>query len=163
MKDLRNPLGYWCAPNEASPEYVPSSTAEDFIGYALYLCYLDEDSTSCKVGAEEIYWLREDFLSYLKGTVEYLDEMLDGFHPDYPLDDEGSDGISLDCPPEDSDNYESVWWRADQYSEGAVSFEWCWSSSPDRIAIWVEESVLRDPHTLEVIELAKTEIEKYKP
>lgn len=71
---IRNPLNYWCAPNEATPSYVPSHDMKDFIAYGLMISYIDPDDVSheYEVTDDAIDWLRKGFLECIEITAVLL-------------------------------------------------------------------------------------------
>ena len=77
-----NPLGYYCAPNGATPDYVASYNIRDFLAYGFICCYdcvtPDNFTMWNLVQADDVKWLRENFLRVVEklilnlygGTVE---------------------------------------------------------------------------------------------
>lgn len=54
-----NPLGYWCAPNEATPDYVTCHDFRDFVAYGLLLCWLSHDADDPAADCT-FRWTRDD-------------------------------------------------------------------------------------------------------
>ena len=69
-----NPLGYWCPPNGATPEYVPARGVEAFIAYGLLVSWIDPERTVCKVTPQDVCDLREGFLNCLEDAVRHIDD-----------------------------------------------------------------------------------------
>jgi hypothetical protein len=69
----RNPLNYFCAPNQATPDYVASYSIKDFIAYGFLCCFdaVDPDNFAMwnMVQREDVQWLRECFLRVLEKLV----------------------------------------------------------------------------------------------
>jgi hypothetical protein len=61
-----NPLGYFCAPNGATPDYVASDTIEDFLAYGMMSCMYslmpDCFSLWWMMERDDVQWNREYFL-----------------------------------------------------------------------------------------------------
>lgn len=64
-----NPFGYHCAPNATDPHYATEHRLERFLGFGLFVCHEHLLGLGCEnliVDAEDVFWLRKDFLD----TVE---------------------------------------------------------------------------------------------
>jgi len=69
----RNPLKYYCAPNQATPDYVTSYSVRDFIAYGFVCCW----DAVCPayfamwnmVQQDDVQWLRHYFLEVLEAAV----------------------------------------------------------------------------------------------
>jgi hypothetical protein len=70
---VMNPLGYYCAPNQATPDYVASYTIRDFLAYGFICCYdcvTPENFTMWNmVQADDVKWLRENFLRVVEKLI----------------------------------------------------------------------------------------------
>lgn len=68
-----NPLHYFCAPNQATPDYVASHEIRDFVAYGFLCCFdaVDPDSFTMwnMVQRADVQWLRECFLRALEKLV----------------------------------------------------------------------------------------------
>lgn len=66
----RNPLKYFCAPNQATPDYVAAHGIKNFIAYGFLCCFdaVDPDNFAMwnMVQREDVQWLRENFLRVLE-------------------------------------------------------------------------------------------------
>lgn len=43
MTQIFNPLKFWCAPNQATPDYVTYDDFRQFIAYGLMVCWCSHD------------------------------------------------------------------------------------------------------------------------
>lgn len=69
----RNPLRYYCAPNQVTPDYVSSPAIRDFIAYGFVCCW---DSLSPQfftmwnmVQHDDLQWFRHHFLTVLENLI----------------------------------------------------------------------------------------------
>lgn len=69
----RNPLKYYCAPNQATPDYVAAASIRDFIAYGFLCCFdaVDPDSFTMwnMVQRGDVQWFRECLLRVLEKLV----------------------------------------------------------------------------------------------
>ena len=118
-----NPLGFYCPPNGATPDYISTWPIEDFLGYGLLLCHSDlrEDSFSLHevMGPGTVTALRERFLDIVEDLILYIYEGI----------------VDVPCSGFDSDQFDSdnevlvSKWREgdpnhDQEAEEEVALFW---------------------------------------
>lgn len=70
MSSFRNPIGYHCQPNEATPEYVPERNFQQFLAYGLLLCDIPEEYTTYVIGEGQIQDSREQFLKTVENALQ---------------------------------------------------------------------------------------------
>lgn len=82
-----NPLGYWSAPNAATPDYVATDRIEEFIAYAFAKTWLSPDDFSLwwRMERHDVQWLRAYFLQALEWTLLclYVHGEIDTDHANY--------------------------------------------------------------------------------
>ncbi len=95
-----NPLGFHCAPNAATPDYIAYHDIENFVAYAFTMCWLTpQDYTGWAwLQANDIRWLREHFLQALEVVLLGI---YDGDYAD-TLADDGKRYEGFDCGEFDS-------------------------------------------------------------
>jgi hypothetical protein len=80
MTTTRNPMGYTCAPNQATPDYVIYHDLRNFIAYGLQVCWLGTSNTdpnedcnfSRPITHEDVTELRGYFLDTMETLITAL-------------------------------------------------------------------------------------------
>ena len=168
--DLANPLGYYCAPNAATPDYVPCRDFRQFLAYGFALCYIGEHDTTLTITAADLYALRESFLACVESAMELYPEAKPGERvcgdwESVTLYDASRSEEAIrqgeDAPGYDADHETEAGWRFERLDredrddwcraqdlesglperEGHLLFVWAWSQADD-IAIWLSEDCL---------------------
>ena len=168
--DLANPLGYYCAPNAATPDYVPCRDFRQFLAYGFALCYIGEHNTTLAITAADLYALRENFLACAESALALHPEAEPGERVCGDWESVTLYAASLSeeaiCQGEDAPGYDAAneteagwrferldreerddWCRAQDLEsglpeqEGHLLFVWAWSRADD-IAIWLSEDCL---------------------
>lgn len=162
--DFHNPLGYYCSPNGATPDYVASYDLRSFLAYGMMLCDVREDDP--RITHEDVYWLRKDFLDYMNNVVT-------GFKNDEPKDKGGnswdaSDGIIIGDEIDDKPEIGYRWAYARRNTDKTLLIE-MWestsgeSSSFNTTRIWIAESAISNKrNSLQVIKKAEKVNEIFK-
>ena len=166
MKNFENPMGYYCAPNGATPDYVATSKFEDFIAYGLMIGNITgEDRGGCD--EFDTYTVRKDFIDYMKYVVENYDEAEPGRKS---TGCDSSDGVTIGNSDEGTDESFFNWIFDQRDSDGRLAIIFHWSFMPvvglgssDSKTIWLESEALEDKELVQTI-FAKAEaaIEQYK-
>lgn len=144
-----NPLDYWCAPNAATPDYVPAHRLEDFIAFGLLSSHLsrEEISNEFEITPEAVVKLREGFIQCLEITASILPDVKRGEQVD-----SGSQGTGTTLYPpgwdrcrdaDEAPNYMDLEWRLDMRDgDGAVCLVLSCTCKEglggDDLAIWVD-------------------------
>ncbi len=135
MSSIRNPLGYWCAPNGCTPEYMPSPSITDFLAYGLLVCCIDPKDTCCTFTDQDVNDLREGFLHCVEDAVKVWSEQEIG-------QDTGCDPakptVTLECP--DGESCEAGWYFQ-RVDEDALLFVLFWTGADD-LAIWLSRRAI---------------------
>ena len=165
MANFENPMGYWCAPNGATPEYVAAHKFEDFIAYGLIVGNITgEDNGGCS--ELDTYTVRQDFIDYMKSVVELYDKAEVGERTMC----DPSNGVSIGNSDEGTDEtfYNWVFDMRDSDGHLAIIFHWSFMpvvglGSSDETVIWLDPEALEDKELVQTI-FAKAEaaIEQYK-
>jgi hypothetical protein len=141
---FRNPMGYWCAPNGATPKYVPSYDIRAFIAYGLLECYVSEEDTCLVYTPDDCWQAREQFLNTVENAIKLYDEWPkakrhiqdEALEPRLYLPDKNDhehDGACAD-------------WYLDMIADdGHLCFTWIWSGADD-VAIWLAGETLDTPN-----------------
>lgn len=129
-KQVYNPLGYNCRPNEASPNYVAYDDFRLLTGYGLIVSWFshtpDDPNGDCNftrpVTRQDVLELRRIFLKVLSDTVYYLwKDILEPGEGDLDLPHDPRMFIGL---PDDARN-----------GDDDVTIEWCVSLRDDAICL----------------------------
>ena len=168
--DLANPLGYYCAPNAATPDYVPCRDFRQFLAYGFALCYTSEQDTTLTITAADLYALRDNFLACVESAMELYPEAEPGERvcgdwESVTLYDASLSQEAIrqgeDAPGYDADHETEAGWRFERLDreerddwcrsqdiasglpeqEGHLLFVWAWSQADDT-AIWLSEDCL---------------------
>ena len=126
---MMNPLGYYCAPNAATPDYVASYNIRDFLAYGFICCYdcvtPDNFTMWNMVEADDVTWLRENFLRVVEkliiniygGAVE-IPTREDDFDPG-----QWSESLTIGDDDENDDDEQFVFdWTPGPVHEDAIAF-----------------------------------------
>lgn len=80
-----NPLGFWCAPNQATPDYVSCSNVADFIAYGMMLCHRElQEMDGYTPDASHYHELRGYFLNAVERALTVYPQIKRGkrYHDD---------------------------------------------------------------------------------
>jgi len=77
---IANPMRFWCAPNQATPDYVIYHDLRSWVGYGLLTCWLgtdaDDPNSDCFMARpftrEDVQELRSHFLDLVETVVVAL-------------------------------------------------------------------------------------------
>ena len=80
MTQIFNPLKFWCAPNQATPDYVTYDDFQQFIAYGLMVCWCSHDANDPNADSnmarpitrEDVAELRENFLDLVETVITSL-------------------------------------------------------------------------------------------
>ena len=64
---VRNPLKFWCAPNQATPDYVVYDDFRQFIAYGLICCWCSHDPNDPNADANMARAITRDDVKELRG------------------------------------------------------------------------------------------------
>lgn len=165
MANFANPMGYYCAPNGATPDYIATSNFEDFIAYGLLIGNITgEDLGGCN--ELDTYTVREDFLNYMEDVVKWYSEC----EPGTLTNCDPSIGVNIGCLDEGTDETLFDWNFYQRDSDGALAISLRWVFMPvsgqgysDEKVIWLNPEALEDKDKVKsVFDKARAAIEQYK-
>ena len=168
LTDIRNPLKYWCAPNEASYDYVAAYDLVDFIRGVFAYCYVSPEDTSLDYNHNVLYQVREDFLDCLENALcSVVDEVpyWQYIKPNIPTDIDRPDG-GVWVEPKDGDpdkdgchiiwNFWGVQSTIDEEKVDVLRFDFVWSGIVDDFVYWLASDALPEEDiTLNIINEAR--------
>lgn len=161
---VSNPMKFWCAPNQATPDYIIYHDFRLFVAYGLMECWLshdgDDPNADCNmarpVTRDDVKELRHYFLDLLETVIVSI---WDG---DYKPGDGGIDGDweHLFIDDEDSDKEETILTWYPRLDEDSMMFELTCTGA-DSTAIWLAYEAIEDrQEVLKVLTEARKTIAK---
>jgi len=143
-----NPLNFWCAPNQATPDYIIYHNFRSWLAYGLLTCWLgtdaDDPNSDCvmarPVTREDVQELRTYFLDLVKTVIVTL------WKGEYKPGDGSIDGdwqsVVIGNSEENPGGEETfLTWYA-RLDDDAVMFDLC--SGADAVAIWLGYDAIAD-------------------
>jgi hypothetical protein len=144
MVCVRNPLKFWCAPNEATPDYISYRNFRSWVAYGLLACWLSHDDedpdADCNMSAaftrEDVQELRDCFLDLVETVVVAL------WKEQYSPGDGSIDGDWRSVIVGDVREPTFLTWRV-RLDDDAIMFELDCTGS-DGVAIWLDYAAIAD-------------------
>jgi len=137
---FENPMLYYCSPQGATPDYVPSTDINAFLAYGFLVCNVAEEDTSCTYTPADCWDAREQFLNTVQNAIEHYD--------DFEREKKSVQDEALEprvyLPDKEDPEHEGA--LADWYldlidAEGTLCFTWLWSEA-DPVVIWLDHEAV---------------------
>lgn len=159
----RNPMGFFCAPNQSTPDYITYHDLRDFTAYGLIACWLgstatdpDEDCNFNRpVTAEDVTELRGHLLDTMENIIGGL------WNKDLTP---GQGEIDCDCQShvidkEDGNDPAVLTWRA-RLDDEVIMLEF--DAAGDQTAYWLAYDAITDrKNTVKVLAEARQHAPAY--
>lgn len=149
MDVVSNPMGFRCAPNESTPDYVVYDDFRRWLAYGLVTCWLSGDANDpnadCNmarpVTRDDVRELRGYFLDAVETVVGAL--WREQLHPGYGYVQGDFQSLIIAQDDEDSDTDETVLQWAVRLDNDAMMFE-LFCSGADPVCIWLSYDAIKD-------------------
>lgn len=146
MTATRNPMGFCCAPNQATPDYITYHNLKDFTAYGLTACWLgssdNDPNEDCHfarpVTAEDVTELRGYFLDTLETLIAGLWE--GAFTPGQGDIEGDYQSLTIDGGEHDN-NPAMLSWRV-RFDKDAIMLEF--ADGGDGTAYWLGYDAITD-------------------
>ena len=152
-----NPMGFYCAPNQATPDYVCYSDIRMFIAYGMMVCHCDlQDVKGYTPNASHYHELRGYFLDTVERALRVYPELERGKEVQEDLQGYGSmlytadadrEGVKDGKSPENEFDFTWHVERVDHEGNVCLSLDWAFVGNSnhheyDSSAMWIAAEVM---------------------
>lgn len=159
---VQNPMRFWCAPNQFTPDYSSYSDFRLWLAYSLMECWPshdgDDPNADCNmerpITREDVRWLRSYFLDVVETVVEGL--WSGDFEPGEGWLDIESQYLTISAiESEEHDRDETNFRWQCRLDDDAMMFE-LYITNNDNPAIWLNYDAIEDrPAVIKALEEAR--------
>lgn len=157
---VRNPMNFWCAPNQCTPDYIGYRDFEQFVAFGLFYCALDQEDCSFQVTDSFVYSMREGFLTTLRYMIfKYWDGELERGAENIDMPSNGNIIHLSEADDEEGEDDFFAWYpfRVDgeENEDASLSIELTLNSQGQDTVLWLKLKAIEDKaHVRAILKMA---------